>query len=807
MPTRLQHLFRGLSFGFALLATTPAFAQSAIGGTVTDPQAAVVAGAHVTLAAGSNQLRTVQTDAQGRYRFEAVPAGTYTVAVAAPGFQTSTTAAFGVIAGAGATRNVTLAVAGATDFVTVEGTVVAERGYRVGELSTLGALGAAPVLDTPYTVSVLPGELMVNGQVKNFKEASKYLPLVEFQEMQGSEVLRPATRGMQGSNMQNARMDGMGIVVTGANSMESLQQIEVLNGVGGALYGPANPSGMFNFVPKRPTERPLRRLSVGYDGRSIATGQADIGGRLGPGGVFGYRLNAVAGGGESFVRNSDLTRGMFSVAGDVRPFDRTVVEAFYSHYNLEQRGYPGWFTYGRANSRVGFVLAPAEAPDPAREGYGQAQAGVELTSRIGQLRVRHEFGPNWQLSAGALEQSVDRDISTQVNALTDNTGAYTASLASGFAPRFRVFSNLSHLNGRASTGGVNHEIAFGLTGCTFKTYSDFANPPAASVLLGRAYVDAPVIFSLPAAGIPTHTRLFLSSAVHQQGFSVTDTAHLGKGWSVRAALSQDWIWTDNYNNANVRTGGYETDGVSPLVSLLFKPQPSMTVYGTWGSSLQQGDIAPGTAGNAGQGLAPYRTHQQEIGYKVALRAFDVSTAWFRLERPFANLDPADNVFRVSGDQINYGVEAMVTGRIGRRLVTYGGFTVLDPKMTDTLAPEAEGSHFVGIPTWKSNLLTEYRVPAGAATYATLNWQLVGRRPIDDANTAYTPGYHVVDLGARYARSLKGIVATWRLNVNNVGDTHYWSTLGPGNITGTNVGSYTAHLGSPRTVVASMEVAF
>ena len=39
------------------------------------------------------------------------------------------------------------------------------------------------------------------------------------------------------------------------------------------------------------------------------------------------------------------------------------------------------------------------------------------------------------------------------------------------------------------------------------------------------------------------------------------------------------------------------------------------------------------------------------------------------------------------------------------------------------------------------------------------------------------------------------MATWRLNVNNVGNTHYWSTLGPGNITGTNVGSYTAHLGS------------
>ena len=89
----------------------------------------------------------------------------------------------------------------------------------------------------------------------------------------------------------------------------------------------------------------------------------------------------------------------------------------------------------------------------------------------------------------------------------------------------------------------------------------------------------------------------------------------------------------------------------------------------------------------------------------------------------------------------------------------------------------------------------------------LNWQLVGRRPIDDANTSYTPAYNVVDAGVRYAHPLKGVAATWRLNVNNIGNAHYWSTLGPGNITGTNVGSYTAHLGQPRTVAASMEVAF
>ena len=139
----------------------------------------------------------------------------------------------------------------------------------------------------------------------------------------------------------------MGIVVTGANSIESLQQVEVLSGLGSALYGPANPSGMFNFVPKRPTNRPVRHVTMHYDGHSVATGQVDAGDRFGPGRRFGYRVNALAGDGESFATDSHLNRKLISAAGDVRVFDRTLVEAFYSRYHLVQRGFPGWFTYGR----------------------------------------------------------------------------------------------------------------------------------------------------------------------------------------------------------------------------------------------------------------------------------------------------------------------------------------------------------------------------------------------------------------------------------------------------------------------------
>jgi iron complex outermembrane receptor protein len=419
---------------------------------------------------------------------------------------------------------------------------------------------------------------------------------------------------MQGSNMQNARMDGMGIVVTGANSMESLQQIEALNGLGAALYGPANPSGMLNFVPKRPTDRPVRHLTFGYDSQTVATVHADVGGRAGSNQMFGYRANLLFGNGSAFVNNSELTRRLASLAGDVRPFANTVVEAFYSYYNVEQRGFPGWFTYGRASAATPFIRLPEDAPDPAREGYGQESAGLDLRTRIGELRVKHDFSANWHLSAGALDQLVTRDISTQVNALTNEAGSYTASLATGFAPQFRVFSNLAYVNGRFNTGSVRHDVAIGSTGYTFKSYSDFTNPSAASVRLGTASISNPVVFALPAAGIPLHDNIFMSSVIHQQGFSLADTATLSGGGRSEPQSARTG------SGPTISATGRQDRRLQPAARVPRQPpvaRPRMTVYGTYGGSLQRGDIAPGTVANAGG--APGVSEQGEIGYRWRCR--------------------------------------------------------------------------------------------------------------------------------------------------------------------------------------------
>ena len=46
-------------------------------------------------------------------------------------------------------------------------------------------------------------------------------------------------------------------------ALEEYEQIEVLSGVGGSMYGPSNPSGTFNFVTKTTHRRTAARGRVG----------------------------------------------------------------------------------------------------------------------------------------------------------------------------------------------------------------------------------------------------------------------------------------------------------------------------------------------------------------------------------------------------------------------------------------------------------------------------------------------------------------------------------------------------------------
>jgi len=160
-----------------------------------------------------------------------------------------------------------------------------------------------------------------------------------------------------------------------------------------------------------------------------------------------------------------------------------------------------------------------------------------------------------------------------------------------------------------------------------------------------------------------------------------------------------------------------------------------------------------------------------------------------------------------GNQVNYGAELQAQGTLFHRLLVDGGFTALNARLNETQVAATNGKRFVGIPGYRTGVYTEYRVPGVSRLNVTGAWEFIGQRSQDDENLHSTPGSSEFDLGFRYTRPLFDKLATLRFNCQNITDTHYYSTIAAGDITGTNASSNVAHLGLPRTISTSLQFAF
>ncbi|MCC6163361.1 MAG: TonB-dependent receptor [Acidobacteria bacterium] len=106
----------------AVLCATPALAQEttgAVAGTVTDSSKAAIPGATVKLEGGAvNQIQV--SDGQGRYRFAAIPPGTYRMTTQLDGFATGLAESVSVAVGRTTTVDFALSVGGVAEQITVQ---------------------------------------------------------------------------------------------------------------------------------------------------------------------------------------------------------------------------------------------------------------------------------------------------------------------------------------------------------------------------------------------------------------------------------------------------------------------------------------------------------------------------------------------------------------------------------------------------------------------------------------------------------------------------------------------------------------
>src|SRR5258708_10179384 len=134
-----------------------------IAGTVTDPSGAAVPNVTVSVKSGALLApRSTRTQEDGSYLFDLLPPGTYELAAAAPGFNTSTQTGIVLTAGFTATVNSRLKVGDVSEVVRVEGQPVID--LQNNETSTTfdqNLLQEIPSGRDPWsTVAQMPGSTL-----------------------------------------------------------------------------------------------------------------------------------------------------------------------------------------------------------------------------------------------------------------------------------------------------------------------------------------------------------------------------------------------------------------------------------------------------------------------------------------------------------------------------------------------------------------------------------------------------------------------------------------------------------------------
>jgi iron complex outermembrane receptor protein len=668
--------------------------------------------------------------------------------------------------------------------------------------ANLGPLGDQSILNTPYSVTVVPEDLLVNQQVQSVNDSLHYLPSVEIRDQQGYEVSRPQSLGFMGSIAQNTRLDGLNIIGTTAVAAENLAGVEVLNGLAGSLYGPETPAGVFNYLLKRPTDEPLFRYTEGYDSTGVFTEAADVGGTVGPDGQVGYRFNVVHGEGASYAPDSNINRTLLSADVDFHIDSQTVVETDFSHYSSDATGLPGGIQYATPGTKN--TVLPA-AVNPATLGYGQPGAGPELTTNTGLVKIKHDFNDQWNVEVGGLYQNADRGLYGITNELTDNAGNYKVVKNFTAVPNFTISSWMAALNGHFDLFGMKNDVSIGANGFVNGQYS-YRNSIVQT--LGSANLANPVVFSLPS--VPNTGGEYESASLTQENIVTGDTIHFTPQLALQGVLSTSFFNGKSFNTNGQTTSSEVRNGaLSPTVSLIYTPSSRLTAYATFAESEEQGDQAPSTAANANQFMGPYHDTEYDVGAKYAVTSDLLVTAdAFRMTRPLAEANTATNVFSVVGTQRDAGVELFVQGNLTRDLTVLGGVTYIDARLWGTGNAATNGLLVVGVPNWKADLAFDYHPEFAYGFALTGAVHHEGTRAATNTNNSFAPAYTTVDLGVRYTLpDFQKHKATLRFQVNNVTNAYYYSSIEDGttgNLAG-STGADTAYLGAPRTFMASLEL--
>ena len=366
--------FRAFAFVLALCAAVPTSAAT-ISGTVSDITGAALTQARITLRSiATGQETVVESDSEGRYKFDVATPGAYLVIVQRAGFSE-------------AARTVIVEQVEAV----LDVPVVMELGTLSSEVAVTATMAAREVKEIPLHVETLSRAGVEQTNPLSTGDALTLAPNVT-PVGNGPFAVRPRLRGLDstrllvlvdGERLNTARQatDRTGAEV-GLVSTDAINRVEIINGAGTLMYGSDALAGTVNIITNEPQFSASNQWLYGFNGYYSSNENGGRGtvtlGNTGPRAAF--RIQAGA---ESF---DNYTAGDLDVE-DTRPLfaDGTLVNAdtiddnFGFHFNA----FPDPFNQP-------YVRTDGEILNSQAQGKFVNGSGVVRMGERRSLRVRYQ---------------------------------------------------------------------------------------------------------------------------------------------------------------------------------------------------------------------------------------------------------------------------------------------------------------------------------------------------------------------------------------------------------------------------------
>jgi len=603
---------------------------------------------------------------------------------------------------------------------------------QTAELAPIEVTATRTALTLPEVsaaVTVLDGDDLARGRaLTSLVELLDQVPGLYVQNAgNAAQDARLALRGFGARSSFGIR--GVAIVVDGipqtlpdgqsqvdSIDLDAIERIEILRGPASVLYGNAA-GGVILITTRQP------------DGRGSAT----VGQTVGSYGLVDTRLSLSGGNDRLGVRfsASRFDQDGFRRHSAVRQYRAQTTLAWTPSERTRVTGVAGYFETPEEQDPGAVTAALARtSPRAARPANVQFDAGESLEQ--------------WRFGAG-VEHAVDARQRVRLSGF-------------GF---LRDFENRLPF---ASGGQVAFERTFtGLDG-QYEIDADWGGIPQ-RLTTGfdyRRQDDDRLRFD-NLQGIRGDRVLDQNEQVDALGLYAQHRIRLAPDWTLRLGVRFDEVRLDVDDRLLVDgddSGRRTWRETSPGAGLVWSASSALSIYASAGTAFQTPTTTelanpedPGAGGGFNRALDPQTARSYELGLRGAVGTglrYEASVFRARIDNAITSFEVPEfsgsgrDFFRNAGRSTRNGLELAASARLGEDWRLRGGYTYSDFEFDRFSAPDGDfsGNRLPGVPRHYAFGALDWSGPAGF--YAGLDLRAASEVIADNANTAASPDYVVVD---------------------------------------------------------------